>query len=296
MINISKNILIFIKHIFGSLFKSSFYRSALNFKLSKVLLIYFFLLLLAYLIPFFSIFNKITSIDLINPENLISKKVNHWIDQLPSFNIKDGKIELQEEEKIEVMQYESNESVIVFNTKEQSQKEGAVFFTSDGLYFHDANVSAVISDLFEIPQNNFLYSSSKKDYSFVSYDNFENIDITSDFVRSVVTEIVGKYDHKYYLIVSLYFVFVNFIILLVQITIFTFLTISILGSNKLKYYKIYILTACAFIPYFILEIINILTFKQSYLLNSYPSSFIIFLLVNCYFVRFAAKSISNIKS
>ncbi len=293
MINISKNALIFIKYIFGSLFKESFYRDAINFRLSRILILYFVILFMAYMVPFTSVFSKFVSIDLVNPNNLISKKIDHVISQIPSFDIKDGKINNEDIGQITITEYQNHDDIIVFDTKELQSKTGALYFGSNGLYYNELVLSYFITNLFEIPSRNFISSNHDKVYEFLSYDNFEDISISSNYVRSLMIDILAKYDRKYILIVSLYFVIAKFFILLVQITIFTFLAIAVFGPNKQKYYKTFVLTTCAFIPYFILELVNIITYKQSFILNTYPSSFLIFLFVNFYFVRFAAKSIDK---
>ncbi|MBT4989335.1 MAG: DUF1189 family protein [Rickettsiales bacterium] len=295
MIKLGKTFKFLAHNIYGALFKSAFYRQAVNYKVSKVLISFFLALLVAYSLPLVNIYSKIFSIDLINPENSISKKIEHFIQQVPDFSIVDGKIQINDEGAIEIQDYQSKELLVVFNKIDAKQKEGAIFFGPEGVFIKESALKSYIINLFDLPYNDLMQKNKAPKYEYLSYSSFENIDVSSSIIRSSITSMVQTYDIKYYLMISAYFVLANFALLMAQIIIFTFLAISVLGTRKLRYRNVFVLTATAFIPYFILEVINIVTYKQSYLLNSYPYSFIIFVVINSYFVRFASLSIRGQK-
>ncbi|MBL6785083.1 MAG: DUF1189 family protein [Rickettsiales bacterium] len=283
------------QNVYGSLFKASFYRKAIDYKLKFVLLSFFTILFLAYSVPLSKIYLKIFSIDLVNPNNQISNEIDSFIQQVPKFSISEGKFDVETKEVIEIRNYNKDEVIVVFNQAKSAKPESAIFFADNGVYLEEEQIKDYVINLFDLPENNKLFGDLKENYSFVSYEQFNDIDVSSVVLRDFVTSLIAEYDLKYLFLISFYFVFANFLVLIAQITIFSFLTLTILGRYKIKYKNIFTITSVAFIPFLLLEIINIITFKQSFILNSYPYSFVVFIAVNTYFVRFAANSIVKIK-
>ncbi|MBT4921538.1 MAG: DUF1189 family protein [Rickettsiales bacterium] len=290
MLKLGKQFKLVIYNIYRALFKSDFYQEVVSYKISSVLISFFMVLLLAYSLPLLNVLSKFASIDLVNPENRISKEIEGFIQQVPDFSIEAGKITIANEEVIQIYDYQKENILVEFSQTAVSQKEGAVFFGEEGVFIQEYAIKDYLLNLFDLPHNTVMSQNQKFQYDYLAYSEFDDIEVSSSIIRSAIINMVQTYGIKSYVLMFLYFVTANFLLLIAQIIVFSFFAITIVGKNKLKYRDIFILTASAFIPHLILETINILTYKQSYLLNSSPYSFIIFVVVNGYFVRFAVLS------
>ena len=143
MLKLGKQFKLVIYNIYRALFKSDFYQEVVSYKISSVLISFFMVLLLAYSLPLLNVLSKFASIDLVNPENRISKEIEGFIQQVPDFSIEAGKITIANEEVIQIYDYQKENILVEFSQTAVSQKEGAVFLEKREFLFRNMRLKII---------------------------------------------------------------------------------------------------------------------------------------------------------
>ena len=277
----------FISKLYGLLFSSDFYNEILKKKLSEVILPFLVIFFLAYLVPVYYIYKQIVTIDLLTPQNQLSQEIIDFIDQIPQGEVRNGELILTNEQIYQIYKNSTQDVLVEINKEKKNNSgfQGALLLAFDGIYYHEYKTITFFLNLFDVPFNPAVLNKSQQ-YNYISYKDLPVFSFSRDIIIDELNILLKEYKQiKNFFKFVVFLTLPTFVEILFKIFIFSIFLGLILGNKQLKLKQNFKLTAAIFMPYVLFEAIDIMFFKQSYLMNVTPYSTIFFIIVNGYFIN-----------
>lgn len=286
MITYQPNFSKFHDKIIGSVFYLDFYRYIRKVSFKEIIFFYLLLYLIAYSVPIIKSWQSLKQ-----EHNNLTIFLDEVLQDFPLLEFAEGKMVTDIKQEI----YHNNFSfpiISIDNKQNYSSTQNAsavVNFYADSFTLNESLLFKIILNKIGIGTEN-----NQKLENFTNTHNYtygqESFSLDKDLVRELASKNLdissGSFLFFTFSLIAfeVFFTFVRALFF----ALFIFLNIRKINLNFSISYR---LALAALIPSSCLNLINIVTLWNSYLLNSANISFLIFLAINLYFCFFSIKSL-----
>jgi hypothetical protein len=283
--------------IFCSFYKAEFYQFVAYNQNGYGLRTISLILFISFLIPTIIIYKSLSGFSFRDNKNIEIANIRENIVQFPDIKISAGKLNQENNEFLPfvITGNSQGKDLITLDPNQNSiiAANSLILFSKEGVFFSSIEIIGYLLNMFGY--DNIPINQIKLDTNFIKYNEGDFV-INSELIETSIELYINNLGKNLvFSVLPLTFI-ISLLLKIIEIIIFSCLTIVFLKKNKIKlaYKKTFAITAAALIPALIMKSLDAISMWSSRIINDPNLGGIVILSLNFYFIYFAVTSVTRL--